>query len=345
MTALTHRSPILVCTRDESVLDAVLAAAAAAGEHIDPITDPAELMPAWSSAGAVFIGADCAAGTVRLGLPARERVHLVGTDAGELARWSMLLGAAVAVIPESADHLITAVLGGADSDTPVVALVGAAGGTGTSTLAAGLALLSRRPALLVDADTGGGGLDLVLGLEAEPGWRWPDLAHARGHLGTLRGQLPRLDEVDLLSFDRSGEAGEPPAEAVAAVLAAGRQDHELVVIDAGRGRGAMARDALRHADIVLLSTTADVRAIAATDHGIRRLRDDRLPVDGVVLRTAKGSGIGAQEVSATVGVPVWATVPHDRGVVAAGRRGGPPDRAAGRRWRRGCLDVMQRVLP
>lgn len=346
MTAFSPRTPILVCTRDESVLDAVLAAGAAAGEQIDPITDPGRMASGWSSAGAVFIGADCAAGVAALGLPPRERVHLVGADAAELARWSMLLGAAVAVIPEAADHLVTAVLGGGGTDTPVLALVGAVGGVGTSTLAAGVALLSRRPTLLVDADPDGGGLDLVLGVEAEPGWRWPDLTHARGHLGGLRGQLPGLDEVEVLSGGRGREqAGEPPPEAMAAVLAAGRHGHDWVVVDAGRGRGVTARDALRHADRVLVVTTTEVRAVAAADGCIRRLRAERLPVDGVLLRTVKGAGIAADDVSAAVGAPIWAGVPADRGVAAAARRGGPPDRGAGRRWRRGCLDVVHRVLP
>ena len=47
-------------------------------------------------------------------------------------------------------------------------------------------------ALLVDVDPWGGGIDLVLGSEDEPGLRWPDLALQGGRLSTaVREALPR----------------------------------------------------------------------------------------------------------------------------------------------------------
>jgi Mrp family chromosome partitioning ATPase len=88
------------------------------------------------------------------------------------------------------------------------AFMGGSGGVGATTLAAGLAFVAARTqrTMLIDADPRSGGLDLLLGAERTPGWRWPRLATARGHLGDLTGQLPSIDGIDLLSMAR----GESP---------------------------------------------------------------------------------------------------------------------------------------
>ena len=92
-----------------------------------------------------------------------------------------------------------------------VTVVGAAGGVGASTLAA---LLARRRAadgarvVLVDLDPGRGGIEVLLGIEAQAGARWSDLAQVRGTLagGDLDGLLPRWHGVDVLSTDRRDTA-------------------------------------------------------------------------------------------------------------------------------------------
>src|SRR5918997_5847376 len=89
----------------------------------------------------------------------------------------------------------------------VVAVVGACGGAGTSTLAAAVAhglRRSREPAALVDLDVPGPGLDVLLGVEDAPGARWPELAAARGDVDGrgLLAALPRWGSVPVLSGSR-----------------------------------------------------------------------------------------------------------------------------------------------
>ena len=89
-------------------------------------------------------------------------------------------------------------------------LVPAVGGAGASITAAASALvLSReRPICLVDADALAGGIDLVLGMETEPGLRWQDFSAADGRLdgAALYEALPSCPQspaLKVLTWTRS----------------------------------------------------------------------------------------------------------------------------------------------
>ena len=71
----------------------------------------------------------------------------------------------------------------------VLGVVGARGGVGASTLAAALAARGARrtASVLVDLDAAAPGLDLLVGLEDDPGVRWPDLAGAAGAIDGATG--------------------------------------------------------------------------------------------------------------------------------------------------------------
>lgn len=87
----------------------------------------------------------------------------------------------------------------------VIAFVPASGGTGSTTLAAAVAVRAAaagRSAVVVDLDRLAGRLDVVLGIEQEEGWRWPDLADVAGVVDGWRllGQLPSAGGAAVLSF-------------------------------------------------------------------------------------------------------------------------------------------------
>ena len=89
----------------------------------------------------------------------------------------------------------------------VVAVIAGRGGAGASVFATALAQTASeaREALLIDADPWSGGIDLVLGIEADPGLRWPDLTLQGGRLNyaALREALPRHRGVSVLSGGRA----------------------------------------------------------------------------------------------------------------------------------------------
>ncbi len=97
-----------------------------------------------------------------------------------------------------------------DSTATCLMLVPAVGGAGASIVAAASALvLSReKPVCLVDADALAGGIDLVLGMETEPGLRWQDFSAADGRLdgAALYEALPscpRSPALKVLTWTRS----------------------------------------------------------------------------------------------------------------------------------------------
>lgn len=362
MTSISRRAPIraateaaaaqpLVITADDGLLDPVLAVCASADVRPVVVADSGAVRQAWPTASVVIIGIDQAASLSRLVLPRRDHVYLVGDQHRhlDLCAWSVPLHASVIMVPDGTGWLSTAladVRGGAGHGLQVTVL-GGHGGAGASTLAAGLAWAGAQhgtPTLLVDLDPLGGGVDLLMGIEQVDGWRWPRLRSASGHLGDLRGQLPQLEGMDVLSMAR-GEACEPSPAAVAAVLASAGHTHPLVVVDLGRELGPTGRESLRQTDVTLLVCGTDVRALAAagqTADLIRPLaRDLRL-----VVRAGRGSAaVSAALAAETVAVPLIGSIPDEPRLRQSADHGDPPGRASRPRWNRSLHELLDRLAP
>ncbi len=120
----------------------------------------------------------------------------------------------------------------------VLAVVGASGGAGASTLAAACAVRaadSGRSVALVDAAVGGAGIDVVLGIDHLPGVRWPELAGCRGRVDGL-GLLPRMPRagaVAVLAHSRDSPVW-VGAAAERGVIAGLSDVLDLVVVDVPR---------------------------------------------------------------------------------------------------------------
>lgn len=336
--------PAVLLTGLAEVRECVLAAAAAAAVEIQVAREVSEL-GAGPAPRAIFVGADQVALVARSAVAGRAPVYLVGTpaDRDRLCEWSAALGATVIVLPDGLRWLSGALAGGeGGARAPVLGLLGAVGGVGTSTLAAGLAYQAAQRGLrvaLVDLDERGGGLDLLLGLEQHPGWRWPHLVDAEGFLGDLHDHLPRLDGLAVLSHDRADDAALRPS-AVTAVLRSLARSHDLVLLDLGARPGPVELGALQTADGGLLLCPGDVRGLAAASQQLRGI-DARVPLAILLSRLRPGS---KEAVARALGLPVTATVPLDRTVVADADRGDPPGRNSGRGWRRCCAALLDGVL-
>jgi hypothetical protein len=231
----------------------------------------------------------------------------------------------------------------------VVGVVGARGGAGATVTAAALAaeLAGRGTAVLVETGPGPS-VDTVLGLEAHPGLRWPDLTGAIGSVDAalLAGNLMRWRGCAVLPTD-DARPGPPPAAVVPDVLTALAAAHAAVVLDlhradvlaaarAGGGPDAAGPDAGQDAEeggcgatllaacrTVLVVVPRDVLAVA----GARLLRDALVTPGrrvGLVTRGPAPGGLGAADVARAVDLPVVASLPRVRELGAALDRGVGP---------------------
>ncbi|WP_241217018.1 septum site-determining protein minD, TadZ-like protein [Bifidobacterium goeldii] len=121
----------------------------------------------------------------------------------------------------------------------VYAILSLSGGIGVSMVAAMTALRlaqRRHSCVLVDCDFTAGGLDVLLGLENEPGLRFQTVKAPLGHVDgpALNHELPRWERVGVLSSQPwSGE--KPDSWEILAVLQALAESNDVVIVDMADG--------------------------------------------------------------------------------------------------------------
>jgi secretion/DNA translocation related CpaE-like protein len=315
--------PLLV-TDDPDLLDDLLRLAAAADVEVDVAVDPVAARARWSAAPLILLGVDLAASTVIAESPARVGVLLVCRGSpGDDVRARAVGVAAEGFFPlpqaeeQIVDRLASCVVA-AGTAGRVVGVLGGCGGAGASVLAAALAITAVRraePALLVDLDALGGGLDLLLGLEEANGLRWADLAGVSGRLApaALRDALPTVHGVAVLSHGRQDDP-EPPGDAVCAVVEAARRCGGLVVLDMPR-YPPTASIAVGLADELVLVVPADVRAVSSAVQVAARLAGSARSA-GVVVRRPAASTLSAEGVAGVVALPLLGETRAEPGLAA-----------------------------
>lgn len=330
--------PVLLLTRSAPVHDAVVPLCAAAGVAVQVCRDPALALAGWTEADLVLVGADVAVEVEGLAPPRRDGVHVVATVPDDTVfRCAVGLGASSVVdLPDATGWLVEALSDVGERSSPgrVVGVVGGAGGAGATTLACALAQwhAARSATLLVDTDPLGPGLDRLLGMEEVAGVRWEGLVETAGRLGAraLRESVPRRQHLGVLTW--SGLRRRLDVPTVRRTLAAAGRGHDLVVLDLPRQGAALAELVDRCDDLVVV-TPATVPGLAATARLVAELgRDGRA---GLVLRPG---GLSDGDGERVTGLPVVATLAHQRGLAAS------VDRGLGPLTRRGPLARAARDL-
>ncbi|WP_409483917.1 hypothetical protein [Arsenicicoccus dermatophilus] len=217
-----------------------------------------------------------------------------------------------------------------------IAVQGASGGLGASSLVAAVAVRgaqSGRQVVCVDHVSSGGGLDVVLGIEQRPGLRWPDLRRARGHIdgAELVGALPSRRGVHVLAADRAHP--HPVAgPAVRAVRDALVDAADLVIHDLPDPAAASWPGAVAGHDLVVLLAGSLPHQVSAAAAGHALLREAGSS-DGADRRTAlvvRGrSGDDAHALAGMLDLPLVAVLREDRALPGALARGAVPGAARG----------------
>ena len=193
----------------------------------------------------------------------------------------------------------------------VIAFVPASGGLGSSTLAAAVAVraaAASRSSVLVDLDPWGGPKDVLLGLEQEPGWRWPELSEVAGIVDGqgLADELPMACGVPVLTSPGAAFAlvgGERRVDVLETGLGprldTGLDTALAIGLETGLGAGPDTRLEPRPDGWFdsWLDTVPDVVAGLADAHEVTVLdlpRDDRVLASVAVLVDALVVLVGAQ---------------------------------------------------
>ena len=342
-------SVVLTVVGDPDAAASIDRIAAAVGAR--PVSAEIPSRRAWLGAAAIVLDEQAALRCVRAGLPRRDGVVLVSAGEAAPTAWAAAIGVGalrLCVLPAQEDELVRLLAEATESASapgrrgPVIGVAGGRGGAGASVFAAALAL-SGEASLLVDLDPCGGGIDLLLGAEADSGLRWPDFGRQSGRLAwpSLRDALPRRAGVSVLSGARQFHEIQPGA--VVAVVEAARRAGVTVVCDIPRQLTPAGLQAVPLADLVVVVTSCDVRGIAAAGSSISVLRSLN-PAAGLVVRGPSPGGLVAPEVADATGVPLLASMrPEpmlDRRLESGGlrlRRGSPLGQAA-----RDVLEILQR---
>lgn len=343
-------NPLLV-TADE-ILGAELARlSAAAGVTPVILRDGAAALAAWGRAPVVVVGADVATAVADLAPPRRGGVHVVGRGRlpDDVFRAALGCGAeTVAELPASEAwlvELLTDAQDGRAAPAPVVGVLGGSGGAGATVFAASLATVAARrgPALVVDLDVQGPGLDRVLGMEDEAGVRWDALVQATGRLSarSLRESLPTRGGLAVLAWPPERPAALPPF-AVREVLSAGVRGFGAVVLDVPRHPSTVHDEVLARCDHLVVVTTLTVPGVASASRTIARLPAS---VPRHLVTRGRAGGASPEEIARVLRVPLLTAMRDQRGLDEAIDLGVGPDRTGRGVLTRSARLVLDALLP
>ncbi|MBP3089385.1 pilus assembly protein [Corynebacterium sp. sy017] len=320
ITSPTSAYPVLVAIKDPVLKPDVLNAVAATGRKYIELAHPEqEFSRHIRRASVVLIDTHYAQKLVQqAALHTSARIFLLATESEEID-WQLAMkihSDDVFVLPAQELELLETLGQNPNShsahDSPVIAVLGASGGAGTSTFAACLAhSLSHSTSsevALCDAHPLSGGLDLLLGIESQMGVRWPDLSFTQGTISgkDLVAALPQCSSgVRVLSHAR-GIASDISAQAVSGVLES-LCGCASVVVDCPVATD-ITHTVIDFAQLCVLLVPAEVRAAASASVLIEQLNAQKIRI-AVVLVHRGWSGMNTADMEYLLKAPICAQIP------------------------------------
>lgn len=322
---------IAVVTEQADVAECGRRWGAAVQAEVDVVRGPDAVHRSWRRSRAVIVDAATLPWLRSSAVPRRDHV-LVLAESPDATVWADALAlGAVGVWERHEDDAITGALTRAvdgRGEACVLAIVGASGGVGASTLVVACAQLAHRrgaSALAVDGDPDGAGLDLVAGIEHHEGLRWDEITRTDGHVAarSLSEALPGAG-ARVLSFARSGRTALEPGP----VLTAAQRGFDLVVGDLPRhtlAHPGLGADLLSRSLATVLVVPEHITGLAAAERLVAELegRSDRL----LVVSRAVSGGLGPGQVERGLGLPVLARLRPKRPLGQDVERGRGPLRS------------------
>ena len=232
----------------------------------------------------------------------------------------------------------------------VLAVISGKGGTGKTSLCAGVAgclCMEGASVLCIDADLGLRNLDISLGMASEAGLAFTDVMQG----GYTLDQAPYaagLAKLQLLTAPVSVKPEELDPTRFEALIEQARQRYDWVLIDAPAGVGTGFELAVRFADelmVVCLADPASQRdAGRAAEIALnKRQIPARLVVNRVSPKLFQKMRATIDDVMDSVGLPLLGIVPEDADVTLAAVEGKPLCQYTYQGASLACLHIARRL--
>ena len=210
----------------------------------------------------------------------------------------------------------------------VLAVISGKGGTGKTSLCAGVALAlaeAGQKVLCIDADVGLRNLDISLGLSEEPTICFTDVM--RGVYPLSRATVhPRCPNLHFLTAPVTEAPEDLDPSQFFLLLMQARSQYDWCLIDAPAGVGAGFRLAVRRADLAMVVSGSDPASLrdgacaAQAMAGISKA-EPRLVVNRIRRRFFRQTRFTVDDCMDTVGLPLLGIVPEDEVVPLSAARG------------------------
>ncbi len=232
----------------------------------------------------------------------------------------------------------------------VLAVISGKGGTGKTSLCAGIAsclAMEGQRVLCIDLDVGLRDLDIALGMADTA--VLPFTAVMRGEYALHHATAhPTIQGLRLLTAPVTESPSSIDPETFGALIEQARADYDWVLLDAPAGVGTMFRLALRFADeaaLVALADPASQRDAARTAQLLLQQRriPARIIVNRAIVRLFAKMRATVDDVMDGVGLPLLGVVPEDAAVTLAAAEGKPLVQYTYHGAALACLHIAKRL--
>ena len=210
----------------------------------------------------------------------------------------------------------------------VLAVISGKGGTGKTSLCAGVALAlaeAGQSVLCIDADVGLRNLDISLGLADEPTICFTDVM--RGEYPLSRATVhPRCANLRFLTAPVTEMPEDLDTVQFRQLLAQIRSQFDWCLIDAPAGVGAGFRLAVQWADLAMVVSGSDPASLRDGERAARMLdgiskAEPKLVVNRIRRRFFRKTRFTVDDCMDSVGLPLLGIVPEDEAVSLSAARG------------------------
>lgn len=232
----------------------------------------------------------------------------------------------------------------------LIAVLSGKGGTGKTSLTAGLATSLAHlgeTVLCIDCDVGLRNLDIALGLSEEGALSFAEVYSGQYSLDMATGH-PFFPGLKFLTAPVGCTAADVDVKAFGRLLRQARQEFSYIFLDAPAGIEAGFSLAAKYADRIILVTNSDpasIRDASAAGNVLEQMgkTNIRLVVNRIHKRTIEAMGLTVDDIMDRAGLPLLGIVPEDVNIVLAAAKNQPLIRFSRGGAAAACRRIAKRI--